>query len=118
MKTNNPSMPRVRVPLTVEIEPPLTVNTTTVALGEVKVGETAERKLVVRGTQPFKITAIKGADDGLEVKDNTSESREQHVLTVRLKGGKPGDFNRTVKVVTDIKDEGEVEFRAKGHVVP
>ena len=50
VKTNNPAMPRVRVPLTVEIEPSLTVNTTTVALGEVKVGETAERKLVVRGT--------------------------------------------------------------------
>ncbi len=118
VKTNNPTMPRVRVPLTVEIEPPLTVNTTTVALGEVKVGETAERKLVVRGSRPFKITAIEGADNGLEVKDNTSESREQHVLTVRLKGGKPGDVNRLVKVLTDIKDEGEVEFRARGHVVP
>ena len=52
------------------------------------------------------------------MKDNTAESREQHVLTVRLKGGKPGVVNRTVKVLTDIKDEGEVEFRAKGHVVP
>jgi hypothetical protein len=118
VKTNNPSMPKVRVPLTVEIEPSLTLNTTTVALGEVKVGETAERKLVVRGTKPFKITSIQGDGDGLEVKDNTAESREQHVLTVRLKGGKPGDFNRTVKVVTDIKDEGEVEFHAKGQIVP
>ena len=56
--------------------------------------------------------------DGLEVKDNTADSREQHVLTVRLKGGKPGEFSRTVKVLTDIKDEGAVEFRAKGQVVP
>jgi hypothetical protein len=118
VKTNNPSLPRVRVPLTVEIDAPLTVNTTTVALGEIKVGETAERKLVVRGSRPFKITQIKGADDSLEVKDNASESAEQHVLTVRLKGAKPGQLNRTVKVVTDIKDEGEVEFRAKGSVVP
>jgi Protein of unknown function (DUF1573) len=118
VKTNNPSLPRVRVPLTVEVEPSLTLNTTTLALGEVKVGETAERKLVVRGARPFKITSIKGDGDGLEVKDNTAESREQHVLTVRLKGGKAGDFSRTVKIVTDIKDEGEVEFHAKGQVVP
>jgi hypothetical protein len=116
--TNNPSLPKVRVPLTVEIDPTLTLNTTTLALGEVKVGESAERKLVVRGDRPFKITAIKGDGDGLEVKDNTAESREQHVLTVRLTGGKPGEVSRTVKVVTDIKDEGEVEFRAKGQVVP
>jgi uncharacterized protein DUF1573 len=118
VKTNNPSLPKVRVPLTVEIEPTVTLNTTTLALGEVKVGGTAERKLVVRGTKPFKITSIKGDGDGLEVKDNTSESREQHVLTVRLKGGKAGDFTRTVKIVTDLKDEGDVEFHAKGQIVP
>ncbi len=118
VKTNNPSLPRVRVPLTVEIEPSITVNTTTVALGEVKVGETAERKLVVRGSVPFKITAIKGDGDGLEVKDNSAEAREQHVLTVRLKGGKAGEFDRNVTILTDIKNEGEVAFHAKGQVVP
>jgi hypothetical protein len=118
VKTNNPAMPRVRVPLTVEIEPPLTVNFTTVSLGEVKVGDTAERKLVVRGAQPFRIRVVKGTDDVIEVKDNTTESKDLHVLTVRLKGDKPGDVSRTLTVVTDIKDEGEVEFIAKGQVVP
>jgi hypothetical protein len=118
VKTSNPSIPRVRVPLTVEIEPPLTVNFTTVNLGEVKVGAAAERKLVVRGDRPFKITAVKGTDDVVEVKNAGDDSKEQHVLVVRLKGGKPGDVNRTLKIVTDIKDEGEVEFRAKGTVVP
>ncbi len=117
-KTNNPAMPRVRVPLTVEIEPPLKINVTTLALGDVKVGATAERKLVVRGDRPFKITAVKGTDGSLEVKSASPESREQHVLTVRLKGEKPGDVDRTLKVITDIKDEGEIEFRATGHVVP
>jgi hypothetical protein len=118
VKTNNPSMPRVRVPLTVQIEPPLTVNFTTVSLGEVKVGATAERKLVVRGDRPFKITAVKGTDDVVEVKNPSNDSKEQHVLTVRLKAAKPGEVDRTLKVVTDIKDEGEIEFRAKGNVVP
>jgi len=118
VKTNNPAMPRVRVPLTVEIEPLLTLNTTTVSLGQVKVGETAERKLVVRGTSPFKITALKGTDDVLQVSDSTSGSKDLHVLTIRLKGGKPGEVNRTVRLVTDLKDEGEVEFVAKGQVVP
>jgi hypothetical protein len=118
VKTNNPTMPRVRVPLTVEVESPLTINVSTVALGEVKVGETAERKVVVRGARPFKITAIKGTDKELQVDDNTKESKEQHVLTVRLKGDKPGDVKRTLKVVTDMKDEGEIEFTAKGTIIP
>ena len=104
--------------MTVEIDPAITVNTTTLTLGEVKVGQTIERKVVVRGTKTFKITAIKGTDGVIEVKNNSTESREQHVLTVRLKGDKPGNIDRTLKVITDIKDEGEVEFRAKGNVVP
>jgi hypothetical protein len=118
MKTNNPSMPRVRVPLTVDIEAPLTVNFTTLSLGEVKVGQTAERKLVVRGATPFKITAIKGTDGVIEVRPDSAESKEMHVLVVRLKADKPGDVSRTLKVVTDIKDQGDVEFVAKGQVVP
>jgi hypothetical protein len=118
VKTNNPSIPRVRVPLTVSIDPAITVNTTILTLGEVKVGQSVERKLVVRGVKPFKITDIKGTDGVIEVQNNSDESREQHVLTVRLKGDKPGTIDRTLKVITDIKDEGEVEFRAKGNVVP
>jgi hypothetical protein len=118
VKTSNPSMPRVRVPLTVEIEPSLTVNTTTLSLGDVKVGETAERKLVVRGGAPFKITAVKGTDKVIEVKADSADSKEMHVLTVRLKGDKAGAVSRSLKVVTDLKDEGEVEFTAKGQVVP
>jgi hypothetical protein len=111
-------MPRVRVPLNVEIEPLLTVSQRTVSLGEVKVGETVERKQVVRAPVPFKITGVKGTDDVIEVKESSAESKEQHVLMVRLKGGKPGDVDRTLKVLTDIKGEGEVEFRAKGQIVP
>jgi hypothetical protein len=118
VSTNNAAIPRVRVPLTVEIAAPITVNFTTLSLGEIKVGETAERKLVVRGSTPFKITAVKGTDKLIEVKDSTPESKEQHILTVRLKGDKVGDVSRTLKVVTDLKDQGEVEFVAKGHIVP
>jgi hypothetical protein len=118
VKTSNPAMPRVRVPLTVEVEAALTLNSTTLSLGEVKVGETAERKLVVRGATPFKITAVKGTDAVIEVKQDSADSKEMHVLTVRLKGDKAGKVSRTLKVVTDIKDEGEVEFTAKGQVVP
>jgi hypothetical protein len=118
VKTSNPSLPKVRVPLTVSIDPAITVNTTILTLGEVKVGQSVERKLVVRGVKPFKITDIKGTDGVIEVKNNSTESREQHVLTVRLKGDKPGAIDRALKVITDIKDEGEVEFHAKGQVVP
>ncbi len=118
VKTNNAAMPKIRVPLTVEIESALSVSPSAVSLGSVKVGESAERKVIVRGVQAFKITALKGAEGQIEVKDSSDGSKQVHVLTVRLKAAKAGDLSQTVKVITDLKDEGEIEFQAKGQVVP
>src|SRR5262249_2893654 len=56
LTTTNPSMPKVRVPLTVEIEASLTVSPSAVVLGKVKAGAEAERKVIIRGVQPFRVT--------------------------------------------------------------
>lgn len=118
LRTNNPSMPRVRVPLTVEIESALSISPGSVMLGQVKMGSETERKVIVRGVKPFRITAVRGADKQVVVRDSTPDSRPVHVLTVTLKGGQAGDVSRTIKVVTDLKEEGEIEFQAQGQVVP
>lgn len=118
VRTNNAAMPRVRVPLTVEIESALSISPAAVALGQVKVGSETERKVIVRGVKPFRITAVRGVDKNLLVRDSTSDSKPVHVLTVTLKGGETGEVNRTVKVVTDLEEEGEIEFQARGEIVP
>jgi hypothetical protein len=118
LKTNNPSTPRVRVPLTVEVESALSVSPTVANLGQVKAGTAAERRIIVRGIKPFKITSVKGADGEISVQDSSSDSKAVHVLTVKLKAEKPGELNRTLQVVTDLKDEGEVEFQAVATVMP
>src|SRR5262249_10035900 len=71
LTTNNPALPKVRVPLTIEIEAMLTVNPGVVVLGEVKAGAETERKVMVRGVQPFKIVQIVGADSQLKVREST-----------------------------------------------
>lgn len=115
--TNNPALPRVRVPLNVEIEPALSISPSTLALGEVMPGAETERKVIVRGAKPFRITQVKGADDQLIVRDTTTESKAVHILTVKLKAKEPGEFSRLLRVVTDLPEEGEIEFQAKGTVV-
>ena len=109
-------MPRVRVPLTVDIQFPLTISPGTVALGTVKPGDQAERKVVVRGVKPFKVTRVQGTDDQLAVRDSTADSKEVHVLTVTFKPTQEGDLSRRLRVVTDLKDEGVVEFQATAKV--
>jgi hypothetical protein len=118
LKTNHPAMARVRVPLTIDIEPALSVSPTLANLGQVKAGDEAERKVVVRGGQPFRITAVQGADDAVSVRDSSDDRKPVHVLTVRLKAPKAGDWTRTLRVVTDLPEDGVVEFQATAQVVP
>lgn len=116
LKTNNPISPRVRVPLTVEIESALTISPSTVDLGQLKVGGQIERKVIVRGVRPFRVTEVKGGDDQLKVRDTTTDSKPVHVLAVTLHPSKAGDFQRALRVLTDLQDESEIEFQAKARV--
>jgi len=118
LQTNNPATPRVRVPVNVEIESALSVSPAVVDLGQVKVGSTVERKVIVRGVTPFQITTVKGADQNLVVRETTSGSRPVHVLSVTLKPGASGDLRRQLKIITDLKTEGEIEFQTKAQVMP
>ena len=116
LRTNDPNSPRIRVPLTVDVEPSLVVSPDAVSLGEVKVGHTVQRKVLVRGDKPFKIKEVTGGDGVLSVRDSTDETRPVHVLVVTLKASAAGDLNRTIRVLTDQKEE--VEFQARAAVVP
>jgi hypothetical protein len=118
LQTNNASSPKIRVPLTVEIEAPLIVSPMNVALGEVKAGKVAERKVIVRGVRPFRILAVEGADKELSVLDSTNDSKTVHVLTVTLQPQQTGELLRRLRVTTDLKGEETIEFNAVAQVVP
>jgi hypothetical protein len=117
LQTSNPSMPRIRVPLTVEVESALSISPPAVQFGAVKVGGEAERRVMIRGVKDFRITGIRGTDAEVRVRDSTHDSKPVHVLTVTLKGDKAGEVNRTLRVITDLPEEAEIDFQARGQVV-
>lgn len=116
--TDNPSTPRIRVPLTVEIEPALSVSPGILDLGQLKVGAQAEQKIIVRGTQPFRITEVKGSGPFLTVRDTTVDSKPVHVLAVTLKASKAGDLKQSLRIMTDLKEDREVGFQARAQIAP
>jgi hypothetical protein len=120
LTTNLPSVPQMRVPLTVEIESLLTVSPSVVSLGLLKTDTESERRVIVRGVQPFRITSVQGADDHLVVRDTSSEAREVHVLTIKFKpdAGSTGTLDRTLRVITDLKQDNEIDFRINAVVQP
>jgi hypothetical protein len=117
VKTNNPGLPRIRVPLTVEIESALRVSPATVYFGQVKAGQEVERKVIVSGSKAFRITNLGGTDGALQVRESSAESKAVHVLTVQVRADRVGELNRTVRVMTDLPDNGDIEFHAWAQVV-
>ena len=75
-------------------------------VGQVKAGAEAERRVIVRGVKPFRITSVQGTDALVSVKDSNPASKPVHVLTIKFKGQKPGELSRTFKVLTDLKEDG------------
>lgn len=118
VKTNLATMPQVRVPVTVEVESPLTVSPGVVSLGTVKPNEEAVRKIIVRGVKPFVVKEVKGTDALVEVTPTSKEAREVHVLSIKFKSAKEGTLDRPLRVVTDLKDDNEIDFRVQGVVAP
>jgi hypothetical protein len=118
LKTNNSSMPRLRIPVTVEVESALSVNPSTVSLGQVKAGKEEDRKVIIRGIRPFRIISIGGTDQQVQVRTTSNESKSVHVLTVTLNALETGTLSRPITVQTDMKTNGEITFNASAEVVP
>jgi hypothetical protein len=117
LTTNNPSSQRLRVPLTVEIEPALSVSPNVVELGPVRVGDEVERKILIRGTREFRITAIEPADGQLSLRGNTPDPKPVHVVTIRFKPDQAGELHRTMRISTDLNEDTEVVVRASARAL-
>jgi hypothetical protein len=115
--TNNPSIPKLRVPVTVDVEAPLSVSPATVSLGQVKAGTESDRKVIIRGVRPFRITGILGTDKQVKVRSTSDESQTVHVLTVTLNPDAPGELFSRIRVQTDLTGS-DIEFHAQAKVVP
>jgi hypothetical protein len=118
VRTNNPATPRVRIPVNVEIESALSVSPPLVDLGQVKIGGQAQRKVIVRGVQPFRIVEVKGGEGELAVLDTSNDSRPVHVLAITLRPNQAGEFKRQLRILTDLQEEGEIDFQAKAQIMP
>jgi hypothetical protein len=118
LNTNNPGSPRIRVPLTVDVEPALSLSPATATFGSVTMNGEAERRIILRGPQPFKVTEIKGGDEHVSITTaDGKEARPAHVLTVKVKAGSAGDLARALTIVTDLPGDNTAELSVKATVV-
>lgn len=115
--TNDPSTPRIRIPLSVEVQGSLAVTPQTLHLGKLAT-DSVEKKIVIRGAKPFKITGVEGLDDTIKIdQTRTDEAKTAHVLKITYSGkAEAGELMKKIKILTDL-DNASVELPVQGQVV-
>ncbi|MFL5339535.1 MAG: DUF1573 domain-containing protein [Gemmataceae bacterium] len=105
---------RIRIPVTVDVEPTLLVTPGNIQFEPTHVGAPEKKQVFVRGAQPFRILEVKGGDGVFTAAATNDEARPVHILTVQFTPGKEGDFAKTLRIVTDLKDDGQVDVKVNG----
>jgi hypothetical protein len=104
--------------LTVEIQSALSVSPNTILLGKVKMNTERVQKIIVRGVDPFRVVSVQGADKQLQVHGDTTQKKTIHVLTVTFRPSESGQFDRTLYIQTDLKEDNSIDFTTRAYVHP
>jgi hypothetical protein len=116
LHTDRQDIGRIRIPVSVDVQPALVLNPRKVDLGRVKVGAEAERRVELRAGRPFRITQVRGADGTIQAEPDNPEPKDVHTLTVRVRAGAAGELRGALEVVTSLPEDNvlSVPVRAIG----
>jgi hypothetical protein len=104
LKTNDPTSPMLTFQVVGNVQAGLAVSPNPIALNGMKVGESQTKKVFVRATRPFRVTAVDGQGDGIKIEMPKSADMTQ-VLTVTIDAKKAGALQRTLMIRTDLDTE-------------
>lgn len=117
LKTNDPASPLVPILVEANIQASVSVAPNPVRMGNLKVGESVTRLVVIRASKPFRIVAIEGQGDGV-VADLPTAANQVQVLKVKFQPVKPGELRRQLQIKTDLDQEAAAAVTLEGSVEP
>jgi hypothetical protein len=117
LKTNDPASPLVPILVEANIQASVSVAPNPVRIGNLKMGEAVTKLVVVRATKPFRIVAIDGQGDGMNV-DLPPVAAQVQVLKFKFQPVKPGDIRRQLRIKTDLDQEATASVTIEGTVEP
>jgi hypothetical protein len=105
LKTNDPASPLLPILVEGLVQSNVTVAPATVCLGTVKIGETLTRRVVVRGSKPFRVLSVEGLGEGISLDPAPAAAAASvQVITFKCQFAKAGDFKYDVKIKTDLQE--------------
>jgi hypothetical protein len=98
--------------------PQISVAPEALRFGDVAVGTSVPRKVLVRGKKPFKITSVESASGAFEFKTD-EESKPTHTVEIVFAGGEnPGPVKETIHITTDLGETFDATLTAYATGVP
>ncbi len=117
LHTNNPAVAKARIPLTVDVNAPVTASPEMLQLGEVKIGDSVEQNVLIRGAKPFKIKEVRGAEPAMHISGISSEAKMVHVLKIEFKPESTGELKRAIAIVTDDGNDAAVTIPIQARAI-
>jgi len=101
LRTNDPTSPQVLVNVRGFVQAPITASPNRVDFGEMKAGDVASHRILVRSSLATKIAAVADSGDGVSVETFSGEAQQQAVV-VKFAPKSPGAFRKEVKLVSSL----------------
>ncbi len=119
LNTNDRRLMNVPLRLFADIQPPLSISPKSVALGPLKLGESVQKRFLLKSDKPFKVTDVTSQDMDVAF-EPTTEPKPVQFLNVTIAPSldltKDGDVKSSVKVTTDLAGEKAVEMDVNYHI--
>ncbi|HPM81597.1 MAG TPA: DUF1573 domain-containing protein [Candidatus Anammoximicrobium sp.] len=91
------------LPVEGHVTSPLTVSPAALFLGTMKPGETVKKRLVVRGSKPFRILKVQCDDPRCVFDAVADEAKSLHFVTLAFAAsGETGEISKVIRIQTDL----------------
>lgn len=116
VKTNDSSIPSFPILVEAMVQVPLSVTPANLDVGALTRGTPVEKRVIVRGSNPFRIERIDGAGTQVKVVGIQSNTeRTLHTVTLQIQDNRVGAINQQIGFMTDQQRE-PVTLRVTGSV--
>jgi len=117
--TNDSGAKTVSLPVEGRVKSPLTVSPASLFLGVLRPGETAKKRLVVRGNEPFRIVAVRCNHEAFSFEQPSSAHKTLHFVPVEYTADRhTGKIVQKIKIETDLGSGLSAECTATATITP
>ena len=104
--TNDAASPRIPISVSARVQAGVTVSPSVINLGHVRRGSEVKKVVLLRSSQPFRVTAAKAKKGDVAAVSPPDASKPLQTLAVTIKApAQPGPYHAVLEIATDLKDE-------------